>query len=106
MTKAEEKATFAAFVAGLPRSSYLRPMLEDIRGEVETAITNDLGFLTFSERIAEQRAHVAECAALQNRLNELKAECRRLDSERAKLAVALDNVKADVRTLFRTVNAA
>lgn len=106
MTKAEEKKVFIDFMKSLPRESYLRPMLEAIADEVCSAITNDLGFVTFGEMIESQRAHVAEITALQARINELKADCRKLDTERAKFAVALESVKSDVRTLFRTVNAA
>lgn len=101
MTKQEEKARFAEFINSLSRGSYLRPMMEQIQQEVENAIINDLEFVSFTEQVEAVRAHMAEIAALQNRLNELKADCRKLDTERARIASGLDQLRSEARSLAK-----
>jgi predicted nucleic acid-binding Zn-ribbon protein len=82
-TTAEEKAHFARFVQSLPECSYLRPMMQDIQFEVENAITNDISFLDFRERIEAQREHVKEISELQTRRNELQQEIKDLQARAA-----------------------
>jgi predicted nuclease with TOPRIM domain len=82
-TKAEEKAHFARFIESLPECSYLRPMLQDIQFEVENAITNDIGFLDFRERIEAQREHIKEISELQTRRNEMKERVKELEAREA-----------------------
>lgn len=99
MTKQEEKDTLARFVCGLPLSSYLRPIMEEVKQEIQDAITNDLVFVDFGARIVEQREHRADIAKLANERNALKEECRKLEREAARLREGIDKLRDEARRL-------
>src|SRR5262245_8886694 len=99
MTKQEEKDRFAAFIASLPQASYLRPILEDIRPDVESAMTCDLAFIDFAARVEEQRAHRKEVAELQTYRDARRAEIPHLERQRGRLTDGLAALRSEARRL-------
>ncbi len=76
-TKAQEIEHFRAFVAQLPRASYLRSILADAPECVSQMIANDFAF----PLIAELRKAETEAAQLADRLKTLQARADYLKNE-------------------------
>jgi cell division protein FtsB len=94
MTKQDEINTFQNFVAQLsPDAEYLRSILGAIENEVADAIRIDFGFISFHERIEEQRQHNKEIGELAAKRNELVAELKKLERQRDRLRADLDEAK-------------
>jgi SMC interacting uncharacterized protein involved in chromosome segregation len=94
MTKQDEINLFKNFVAQLPvEAEYLRSILGAIEGEVADAIRNDFGFVSFRERIEEQRQHTKEIGELGAKRNELAAELKRLERQRDRLRADIEEAK-------------
>lgn len=99
MTKADEKARLAAFILDLPPDSYLYSILSEIRLEIENAITNDFGFISFSARIEEMRQHRKEIGELIAARDALAKELRSMTTMQSKLADSIAEIRATARKM-------
>src|SRR5262245_4223820 len=93
-TKQAEIDWLRTTVAALPKGSYLASILGNCAGGVEQAIRDDFGFIDFSARYDEQRAHRATVANLKAEAAEVRADIDRLKRE----ASDLRKLIADSRT--------
>jgi hypothetical protein len=96
MTKQDEIDMLARIIAGLPQGGYLESIFEVIQPGIETAIRNDFGFISWSDRVDEQREHkrevealVAEKLKLQGEIRDLQRQARHLRSELDELTAIL-----------------
>lgn len=97
MTKHEEKSRLSTFIADLPSDSYLRSILGEIQPDIDSAISNDFGFVSWADRVSEQRAYRAECEALVAREAELKRSVNELQRVKNQLVDQLDNMTKETR---------
>ena len=103
MTKRDEIEMFEKFYESCPKDSYLRSILEGTPALVANMILDDFGF-SITKELRELRTEKAvqaeEIKDGEMRVAELKANVRKLEQDRAKIEVAISDMKATARTIF------
>ncbi len=105
-SKAQELEHLAAFIAALPRDSYLASMFPaEVQAEAQRMISADLVPDSLADiwriRAREQAAAAEELAAGARQLETLRGQIRQLERERARLAASLEDLRSEARTLAR-----
>ena len=106
MTKQQEIDRFNEMAAAQPEGSYLRSIMTGIAPEVESAIRNDFGFIdghVLKKREEEVKAHEANIAALQKRVNELLTNAAHMKKEHDTIRDQLFQIRADALHLYQRI---
>jgi hypothetical protein len=81
----------------------VRDILQDIRPEVERAITSDFGFISFAEHERQKATERAEMIAARAELQKLKMQIAELETRKRVLLSGLDSVSSTVRQLSQII---